>query len=356
MTETNQKILDMILKNASVNEICAHTGLSSKQLFHRLNMLKIKGFNFSRKYYSDGEICYKLDKGFVYDKEVSLITKPTENEIKMVFLSDLHLCSENQRLDLLNEVYELCAKEGIHVIINGGDLIDGLFGPSKKMFDSYEKQIEYAIKNHPFDKNILNFICLGNHDYASLDKTGQDLETAINNKRHDIIPLGYGRGVLNIKNDKIFVIHSDTPLENNITLQTGGRLILYGHGHIMSTKIESHDVKISLPTLSNIAIPSNGYKMPPSMLISTLTFKNGCIEYGNFEQYIFLDKIYKVNETKCDLFRGKNMDLTEIKNEENRTPYKEEQKTYIKKIQERQERQSGLSQIKKFNNRYKTVK
>ena len=68
MTETNQKIIDMILKNASVNEISKVTGLSNKQLFYRLNMLKIKGYNFSRKYYYDGEITYKLQKGFEKQK------------------------------------------------------------------------------------------------------------------------------------------------------------------------------------------------------------------------------------------------------------------------------------------------
>lgn len=58
MSDTNQKIIDMINKNANVNEICSATGLSNKQLFHRLNMLKIKGYDFSRKYYYDGNIVY----------------------------------------------------------------------------------------------------------------------------------------------------------------------------------------------------------------------------------------------------------------------------------------------------------
>ena len=352
MTETNQKILDMVLKNASVNEICAHTGLSSKQLFHRLNMLKIKGFNFSRKYYSDGEICYKLDKGFVYDKEVSLITKPTENEIKMVFISDLHLCSENQRLDLLNQVYELCAKEGIHVIINGGDLIDGLLGPTKKMYNNYEKQIEYAIKNYPFDKNILNFICLGNHDYNSLQTTGQDLESAINNKRHDIVSLGYGQGVLNIKNDEIVLVHPDTPIKEKSSLKPGSKITFYGHGHIMKNKISNGITNIYLPTLSDIITPSKTKEFAlPSILIGTFEFKNGFFNIGTFEQCVFLDKMYKVNESQYSLIGGKNINVEAIKYEEERTPYEEDKpKTYIQKIQEKS---LGLSQIEKFNNRYK---
>ena len=350
MTEMNQKIFDMIAKNASVNEICIQTGLSNKQLFYRLNMFKIKGFNFSRKYYSDGEICYKLDKGFTKEKEISLITKPNEQKIKIVFLSDLHLCSEKQRLDLLHQVYELCIKEDIHIIINGGDFIDGLIGPSKKMFDTYEKQIEYALKNHPFDKNILNFICLGNHDIKSLETTGQDLETVLTNKRHDIISLGYGCGALNIKNDKIVVIHPDTPIRENIQSSPNGRITLYGHGHIMGNTMENNHLKISLPSLSDVSILRQGYATPPSIVISTLDFKNGCYENGVFEQYIFLDKMYKVNKSEYELFRGKNMNLDYVKYEEDRTPYKPE----IQKEKILEKTNSGMSQLEKFNKRYGT--
>ena len=65
MTNTNQIILDLISKNASVNEITSITGLSAKQLFHRMNMLKIKGYDFKRKYYYNGDVCYDLVKKYV---------------------------------------------------------------------------------------------------------------------------------------------------------------------------------------------------------------------------------------------------------------------------------------------------
>jgi len=202
MSETNQKILDMILKNASCNEIASATGLSNKQLFHRLNMLKIKGYNFSRKYYYDGEITYKLNKGFQKEKEISLLTSSKDTKFKAVFLSDLHICNEKERLDVFYNVYDFCIKEGINIIINAGDLIDGLLGVNNKKFNTIEEQIEYALKIHPYDKNILNFICLGNHEYDALENSGQNIESVLLNRRHDIVPLGYGIGTLNIKNDK----------------------------------------------------------------------------------------------------------------------------------------------------------
>ena len=180
MSETNQKIMNMILQNASVNEISKATGLSNKQLFYRLNMLRVKGYNFSRKYYYDGEIVYKLQKGFDNPKEISLLTSPSDKEFKAVFISDLHLSNKHDRVDLLNQIYDFCAKEGIHIIINGGDIIDGFLGfENLKKFKTIEEQINYFLKHYPYDKNILNFTCLGNHDYDVLEKVGQNLETIL---------------------------------------------------------------------------------------------------------------------------------------------------------------------------------
>lgn len=341
MTETNQKIIDMILKNASVNEICEETGLSSKQLFYRLNMFKVKGFDFSRKYYEDGEITYKLNKGFKEETDISLITSPKTSEIKIAFLSDLHLSNEHERLDLLNEVYNFCAKENIHVIINGGDLIDGLIGPDKKKHSTYEKQIDYAIKNHPFDKNILNFICLGNHDHKALEITGQNLETALLNRRHDIVPLGYGYGKLNIKNDEIIVRHPKTPATQTIVLNKG--LIISGHSHKSQSLIAGNAIHIWLPSLSNMEsfIQNEDFSLP-GFMVANISFTKGYFKTGVFEQYVFLDKMYKVNELNYELFRGTVIQDGVIKYEEERP---KQGKTYVKEI-------GRKSQLDKFKDRY----
>lgn len=341
MTETNQKIIDMILKNASVNEICEVTGLSSKQLFYRLNMFKVKGFDFSRKYYEDGEITYKLNKGFKEDSDISLFTSPKTNEIKIVFLSDLHLSNEHERLDLLNQVYDFCAKENIHVIINGGDLIDGLIGPDKKKHSTYEKQIDYAIKNHPFDKNILNFICLGNHDYKALETTGQNLETALLNRRHDIVPLGYGYGKLNIKNDEIIVRHPKTPITKSFQIDRG--LIVTGHSHRSQSSAIGNVINIGLPSLSDLKsyIPNEEFSLP-GFVVGNIKFYKGFFQTGNFEQYIFLDKMYKVNEVNYELIKGASLNDDAIKYEEE---IEKQEKTYIKEI-------GRKSQFDKFKDRY----
>ncbi len=319
MTDINQTILNMILENASLNEICATTGLSNKQLFHRLNMLKFKGYDFSRKYYYTGDIAYRLKKEPDPDNEISLITGHNDNEIKAVFISDLHLANKKDRIDLLNQIYDFCAKENIHIIINGGDILDGFFGYhlDKKILDS-QKQIDYLLKNYPYDKNILNFICLGNHDYSILKETGQNIETILSLKRHDLISLGYGIGKLNIKNEEILVKHFKAPVAKHYN-DTPERLVLMGHTHRSQCVFSNNQAHIYIPSLSNMQSEKNKFPFP-GFIFATLNFNNGYINNIILNQYIILDKIYKINEVQHNMCENINNNEY-IKYEEDRKAY-----------------------------------
>jgi len=324
MSATNDKIIEMILNDATANEISNITGLSNKQLFYRLNMLKTKGYNFSRKYYYDGEIAYFLNKGFEIEDDIHLLTSPKDRVFKAIFLSDLHLACIEDRVDLLNEVYNFCAKEGINIIINGGDIIDGFLGKDKfRKFKTSQEQIEYALKSYPYDKNILNFICLGNHDYSILEKTGQNLETILLAKRHDIISLGYGVGNLKIKDDQIVVRHPKTPISKNIDPVFNG-LVLIGHTHRPKNVIHGNRVNIYLPSLSDK--DSWDRNSLPGFVKATISFNNGVFTNGVFEQYLFMDKLYKVNESSYALYSGAKTSNDPIKYEENRVSYQEKVK------------------------------
>lgn len=347
MTEINQKIIDMIEKNASANEICAATGLSNRQLFYRQNMMKTKGYSFSKKFFYNGDIVYKLNKGLVTEKnpEIALFTSKKDTQFRAIFISDLHLSNKEDRVDLLNEVYNFCIKEGIHIIINGGDLIDGLLGyEDLKKFKNPEDQIEYALNVYPFDKSILNFICLGNHDYNILENTGQNIENILEAKRHDIVSLGYGLGVLKVKNDEIIVKHPKTPhIISKGALTTG--LVLNGHGHSSQATLSGNLVNLHLTTLSNMYIGK--YDSLPGFVKATIDLKNGIFGNGTFENFVFADKLYKVNESHYELFKGKNLNNDVIKYEEERITYREDEKVKVLTKEE-----TRLSQIDKFNKRY----
>lgn len=324
MSDTNKIILAMIKANASLNEITEITGLTSKQIFHRLNTLKLQGYEFARKYYNTGDIVYDLYQGLKWDNEVSLITSSKDNELKVVFVSDLHLVNKNDRVDLLKQVYDFCARKNIHIIINGGDVLDGFVGiKSDKKFKKSQQQIDYLLKNYPYDKNILNFVCFGNHDYSVLKQTGQNIETILSTKRHDIVSLGYGLGKLNIKNEEILVKHFNTPFIKHYN-ENPERFVLMGHTHRSQNVISDNQAHIYIPMLSSMWEEHDAFPFP-SFISASIYFDSGYISNIMLEHYTFIDKLYKFHET--------NINLSKVLNENNIVKYEEDRKKFdISKI------------------------
>lgn len=231
MNESTLKLLELLKQEKTANEIAKELKISNKQLFKRLLKLKNIGFDFKRKYYYNGDIVYSLynDVPLQSQNSVDIITSPEEQEFEAIVISDLHIGSTDERLDLLNKIYDYCVKNNIHTIFNAGDIIDGMFGRCDKMHDNIFDQIEYAIEKYPFDKRILNYAVLGNHDFNPLLKNGKDLALVLQNYRHDIIPVGYGTAEINIKNDKIVLRHPLLVSNNEYTNEYKHVFMLKGH-------------------------------------------------------------------------------------------------------------------------------
>lgn len=319
MSEITKKILTLIDMGMTVNEISEITKLSPKQIYNLLNMIGSKGFEFNRKYYYSGDIVYVPKKSFVESKGkgVDIITATSDANFEALLISDLHIGSVLERIDLLNKIYDYCAKEGIHIIICGGDIIDGMYGKYPKLHDNIGDQIDYMLKNYPFDKSILNFTVLGDHDYDAMKKYGQNLSRVLESYRHDIVPLGYCEGQINIKNDKIFVRHpSDNFDEVNMT-EIHRVLTLDGHSHKMKMKTSSDVTTINIPTLSGMVCDTEA--QIPSAIKMNLEFNNGVIWHGTFSQLIINQKVERINEFECPLGYGKNISGNiPIRLEENR--------------------------------------
>lgn len=303
MTEINNKLLELINQNKSINEISTTIHLSHKQIYSRLKNLRMHGFEFVRKYFYDGNIKYKqIFNPNEKDENIALITKNSDQNVTIMLISDIHLGSKYERLDLLDKIYNYCIKRNIHIIINAGDLIDGVTIGNEKKLASFEDQINYLIKKYPFDKNIINFVCLGNHDIDSLQNYGQDLSASLYNFRHDLVPLGYGFGTINIKNEQIFVRHLIQGLK--VEKAPSGSLVLHGHSHKATTTLNQNCL-IHIPTLSDLAIEEN--VSSPGAMVMTLSFDRGYYKTIYIEQLIVDNQIYVVHQFKSDLLPNRKL-------------------------------------------------
>lgn len=319
-----KKLVDLVAENKTVNEISTEMGVPLKNLYQYFTFLKNEGMEFKRLYYSNGDISYKLKKGLALKeqlpKEQVIITKPEELELKILLLSDLHIGSIFERLDLIEKAYEYAIHEDIHSVIVAGDLVDGINIGHPKKHTTHKEQIDYFLDNYPLDKNILTYALLGDHDFDSLKNAGLDIEKIIESYRHDIVSLGYRQGILRIKNDEIFVSHN---LEENVGFEPINLnrikkecLVLEGHTHFMSLQEGSGFKKVHLPSLSNLYTSINPH-VQPGMVKMTIEFtkNNGCISNVIFEQFLVDPEIVKMNEFNISLWRGRNTKTTEIENE-----------------------------------------
>ena len=290
MTDKNKQIIDFVEKEYSLNDISKEVGLSNKQVHSRLISLGRIGMNFERQFFYNGDIKYKLVKNLKNksnNQEVDLYTEHKDLEFRFVVVSDLHFGNEKQRLDALNEIYNYCITNKIHIILNAGDLIDGTYGSTQRNYKDVGAQIELMFKKHPFDKNILNFILLGNHDVSSLKSLGIDMNDFLNNRRPDMISVGYGRGVINVKNEQIILRHYVPGFKSEE--DDTGKIVFFGHNHQIPKfkSPESSNVNFYVGSLSDF----NGHcALPPTAVDVSMIFYNGYFKEMSLKQLYYFDK------------------------------------------------------------------
>ncbi|MDO4962974.1 MAG: metallophosphoesterase family protein [bacterium] len=298
MSDTNKIILNLINENKSMKEICSILNISEKQLYVRIKQIINQGYQIKTNCIYDFDINYTLLKTRKAE-DYNIMNIGLEKDVdifKCLAVSDIHVGNIDSNINYLNTVYDFANREGIHYILNCGDIIEGDYTTSKKSIPSTMEQLEYLLKKHPYDKNILNLLVLGNHEFYSLKKDGLDIAKKISNSRYDIIPINYGQGNIRLKKDSIALFHKLTD-SSKPNLDLNQRIILSGHGHMMKTKVKD-EVTIACPTLSKVSTDSST-DVIPSFIYLIIYFEKDKIEYVEAKQFAILDKTYKVSESKC---------------------------------------------------------
>lgn len=112
---------------------------------------------------------------------------------------DNHLGSRWERLDVLNALYDLYEAEGVSVVYNTGNMIEGEARFNKldvKVF-GMDAQIDYLIQNYPQRKGIKTyFVCGDDHEgwYQKREaiEIGRHIQNLARNAgRDDLIYMGY---------------------------------------------------------------------------------------------------------------------------------------------------------------------
>ena len=85
------------------------------------------------------------------------------NTLRFGFCSDAHLGSNFERLDVLNMLYDNFKDEGISLVLNGGNWIEGeaRFNKTEIHTHGLGRQLAYAVQNYPFREGIETWFVSG---------------------------------------------------------------------------------------------------------------------------------------------------------------------------------------------------
>lgn len=205
MDELTGKLKEYLGKKQKTNvtQIIKELEIEEYELYGLIEMLKKQGYMFEVQ--GDKIIKNKPIK----ENDVYKIPNDLEH-LKLLLISDTHLASKYDRLDILRYLYDKADREGVNYILHSGDVTEGLSGRPQQIHElketSYTGQRDYVIEKYP-ESDIPTYMIAGNHDLWWIKQCGADIVQDICNNRDDLHYLGSDCEDLKIGRLKIRMFH-----------------------------------------------------------------------------------------------------------------------------------------------------
>ena len=190
-------------KNPYLEVVAKDLNLELYEVFGLVEMLKKKGYLYDVV----GNQIMKVKP--IKENDVYKIPNKKEH-VRLLLISDTHLCSKYERLDLLNYLYNRAESTRTDYVLHSGDLVDGRSNRPQHIYElkevSYTGQRDYVIDKYP-KSDITTYLISGNHDDMWYKYCGADICKDISNQRPDIHYLGSDCEDLSIGKLKIRLYH-----------------------------------------------------------------------------------------------------------------------------------------------------
>lgn len=204
MNELIGKLKYLINKKKDLMTICQELELKDYEVIGLVELMKQDGELVD---YINGEIV-KLKKPIQSDGVYQI---PNNMEhLKLLLISDTHLASKFDRLDILRYLYDKAEDEGIKHVLHSGDFTDGRSHRPEQIYElkeaSYEGQVQYCVENYPRFSGK-TYAIQGNHDNWWYKSNGSEILKPIAREREDIVYLGPDVADLRIGKLKLRLFH-----------------------------------------------------------------------------------------------------------------------------------------------------
>ena len=202
--ELKNKLKYLINKKKDLLEICNELDLKDYEVIGLVELMKQDGELVD---YVNGQII-KLKKPMKSDEVYQV--QSNLDHIKLLLISDTHLASKHDRVDILRYLYEKAEDNGTNYVLHSGDLTEGLSGRPQQLYElkeaSYTGQRDYAIDKYP-NSSVPTYVIAGNHDYWWIKQCGSDIVRDICQNKENMIYLGSDCEDLKIGKLKIRLYH-----------------------------------------------------------------------------------------------------------------------------------------------------
>lgn len=202
--EIKNKLKYLINKKKDFATICKELELKDYEVVGLIQLMKQDGELVD---YINGEIV-KLKKP-IQTNDVYEIPHNLEH-LKLLLISDTHLCSKYDRLDIIRYLYDKANDMGVKHVLHSGDFTDGRSNRPEQVYElkehSFQGQVDYCVEKYPkFDGKT--YAIQGNHDNWWYKSSGSEILRPISKERDDIIYLGSDVADLKIGKLKIRLFH-----------------------------------------------------------------------------------------------------------------------------------------------------
>ena len=202
--EICDKIYRMAKRRKTFTQICKDLKLKDYEAAGLIVMMSDKGYNID---FINGEIIIRKNPpktNDVYELPHNL------EHLKLLLISDTHLASKYDRLDILRYLYSKAEDSGVKHILHSGDFTDGRSTRPEQVYElrepSYEGQIQYCVDKYPKFSGK-TYVIQGNHDDWWYKSAGSEIVRSIAQQRDDIVYLGADVADMKIGKLKIRLFH-----------------------------------------------------------------------------------------------------------------------------------------------------
>ena len=202
--ELCDKIYYLAKKRKSFTKLCEELNLKDYEVTGLVQLMKEEGYNID---YIDGEIIFRKTP----PKHQDVYQLPNNLEhLKLLLISDTHLASKYDRLDILRYLYSKAEDKEVQYILHSGDFTDGRSNRPEQVYElrepSFEGQVDYCVSKYPTYSGK-TYVIQGNHDDWWYKSAGSEIVKSIAKEREDIVYLGPDVADLRIGKLKVRLFH-----------------------------------------------------------------------------------------------------------------------------------------------------